>query len=376
MKKISEKISSVVASPPVAQGEFVARCEQFLWERHGARCWLTPSATAGLELSMLALDLRPGDEVVIPSFSFPSCSNAVLLRGATPVYVDIDPLTLNLDPSLVFAALTPRTKALVALHYAGVSCDMGALRSLCSAHDIAIVEDAAQCVGAWSLTGDFGVLSFHATKNVECGEGGALFCSPQWVERVERLRNCGFIQGPKRWVEVGQSCLLGEPAARALWASLERVDELNEHRRRIWGLYSRRVKAVVKASVVGNGHIFWMLAFNRDGLIARLKAEGIAAASHYEAAHLCPPAVRARRSGSLVVSEHVASHIVRLPTDVSETEALRIVGVVNSLLIGESHETVTGKAGFDGRDSVADGLAQGNIRRVETASGEQVSPAR
>lgn len=285
---------------------------------------------------MRLLGIGPGDEVILPAYSFPSCSNAVILAGATPVYVDVRRDTLNLDELLVYRAITRKTRAVMALHYAGVDCDMGVLASLCRAHDLKLIEDAAQCVGAWKLKGDVGCMSFHATKNVGCGEGGAIFAKPEFIARLDVLRDCGLGRGANgertTWSAVGYSALLGEPSAAVLLEELNRVEELNAARRAAWRVYSSRIGWKFKARQIGNGHIFWLLAPDRDALITKLRGLGIRACSHYENAYETEPGRRYGRDCGSGVASVVARSILRLPTNVSVDEAGEIAGVVNHIL--------------------------------------------
>ena len=253
--------------------------EQWLAEHCGGRSFLTPSCTASLELSC-RLVLSPGDEVIVPSFSFPSCSNAVILAGGVPVYVDIDPQTLSLSD--FSKSITPRTKAVMPLHYAGVSCDE--VLELARPHGLWVIEDAAQCIGNWKLSGDLGCISFHSTKNVECGEGGALVVSPRLVEEAELMIDCGTTKAKYRrgesdgydWLGVGTSCLLSPYLRERLMEQFLRVQEITDRRVRAWRVYNKLINAF-KASKEGNGHIFWFLTRKQREVIEKLRKVGVKA---------------------------------------------------------------------------------------------------
>jgi dTDP-4-amino-4,6-dideoxygalactose transaminase len=249
---------AVAAGHLSGNGAFTRRCERWLEERIGsARAVLTPSCTAALEMAAILLDLGPGDEVVMPSFTFVSTANAFALRGATPVFVDVRPDTLTIDVDLARAACTDRTRAIVPVHYAGVGCDMDDLCSLAEARGIALVEDAAQGILATESgrplgsRGALAALSFHETKNVMCGEGGALLVNEaHLVERAEIVQEKGtdrrrFFRGQVdkyTWVDVGSSYLLSDLSAAFLWAQLEDAERITAHRIEIWNSIRRRVR--------------------------------------------------------------------------------------------------------------------------------------
>lgn len=229
------------------------RCQALLLAlTHGCRAMLTHSCTGALEMAALLARVGPGDEVIMPSFTFASTAVAFALRGAMPVFVDIDPQTLNIDPSLAADAITPRTKALVPVHYAGVGCDMDRLTRIAREHDLILIEDAAQGIGAsihgraLGTLGDLGTLSFHETKTVSCGEGGALLLNdPRWIERAEYLHEKGtnrlsFRRGEVdqyTWMDLGSSFLMSDFTAALLADQLEHVAEIIDARRAIWDAY-------------------------------------------------------------------------------------------------------------------------------------------
>jgi dTDP-4-amino-4,6-dideoxygalactose transaminase len=326
-----------------AGGSFSARCERWLAETTGAeRALLTHSCTAALEAAALLGGFGPGDEVIVPSFTFVSTAAAFALRGATPVFVDIEPETLNLDPALVEAALTPATRGIAAVHYAGVGCRMDQLCVLASNHGLALIEDAAQGLmasrdgRALGSFGDLGALSFHETKNVTCGEGGALLINdPELVERAEIIWDKGtnrrrFERGEVdryTWVDLGSSLGAGAVTAAFLWAQLERAEEITARRLEVWDRYheafedleaaGRLRRPVIPAGCRHNGHMYYLLlpdARGRDEFIAEMRREGILAVFHYVPLHSSPAgAALGRAAGGLEVTDDVSARLVRLP---------------------------------------------------------------
>ena len=323
-------------------GPFTARARRWLEARHPGRdALLVHSGTAALELAALLLDLREGDEVIMPSFTFTSTANAIALRGAVPVFVDVDERTLNLDPDAARAAITERTRAIVVVHYAGIAADMDAFAALARAHGLALVEDAAQALGAtWrgqplGAIGDLGCLSFHATKNIAAGECGALLLPPRFLERAEIVREKGtdrsrFLRGAVdkyTWRAVGSSYLPADPVAALLCGQLEHCDEITNDRRASWWHYHAALepleaRGVLRRPVVPpeaelNGHIYFVQCRSqaaRDSLIAALDQAGIQATFHYQPLHESPAGQRvARVHGSLERTERAAHALVRLP---------------------------------------------------------------
>lgn len=324
-------------------GDFTRRSERWLESRLGThRAILTPSCTAALEMAAILCEVGPGDEVVMPSYTFVSTANAVALRGGVPVFVDIRPDTMNMDEGLAEAAITARTKAIFAVHYAGTMCDMGRLGELARARGVKLVEDAAQALLSSrdgrnaGTAGDLGCLSFHSTKNVTCGEGGALLVNdPALAARAEVIHEKGtdrsrFLRGEVdkySWRDVGSSFVPSEVTAAFLLAQLERADAIGRERHRIWDAYHRglaRLEAegllrrqAVPAGCEGNAHIFFLLARTpeeRTALLAHLRDRGIAATFHYVPLHSAPAGLRlGRSSGGLPVTESLADRLVRLP---------------------------------------------------------------
>jgi dTDP-4-amino-4,6-dideoxygalactose transaminase len=271
--------------------------------------------------------IKPGDEVIMPSFTFPSAANAVILRGGVPVFVDSRMDTLNIDEERIEEAITPKTKAILPIHYAGVVANMERINQIADSHGLWVIEDAAQAIGNWKVTGHVGCLSFHETKNIKCGEGGALVVrDPQLVEKFEIARDCGTTKAKWRrgetstwdWISVGQSALMSEHCAKVLEPQLENLDEITESRLRVWDIYNDWIESSPRA----NGHIYWFLAKDRKRLKESL---GISLSSHYEAAHLTDTGrLYGRVGGAIVNAQEIASRITRPPMNVTPVEALDI----------------------------------------------------
>ena len=324
-------------------GPFTRRCNAWLEADVGCRqALLTHSCTAAMEMAAMLFDLRPDDEVIMPSFTFVSTANAAVLRGAVPVFVDIRPDTLNIDERLVEAAITERTKAIFVVHYAGVGCAMDEIMEIARRHGLFVLEDAAQGSAArydgrpLGSIGHLGAMSFHETKNLISGEGGALLINDErFVDRAHILREKGtnrtrFLQGrvdKYTWVDVGSSYLPSELNAAFLMAQFEKVDAIQQARHRIWDRYHRALAALdhegllVRPTVPQicspNAHIYYVLmptAEGRSELLRRTKAAGIGAVFHYVPLHNAPAGLRyARQHGPLPVTEDLSARLVRLP---------------------------------------------------------------
>jgi dTDP-4-amino-4,6-dideoxygalactose transaminase len=324
-------------------GPFTKRCHALLEQVLGAsRVLLTTSCTHALEMAALLLDIAPGDEVVCPAFTFVSSINAFALRGAVPRFVDIRPDTLNLDEQLLEAAITPRTKAILVVHYAGVGCDMESIMRIAERHRLPVVEDNAHGLfGTYRgrPLGSFGALStlsFHETKNLTCGEGGALVINDaRFVARAEILREKGtnrsrFFRGEidrYTWVDVGSSYLPSDLLAAYLWAQLEARDEIQRRRLEIWDGYARELAAWAMARQVQlptvpedctqPGHLFYLLLPSlkaRTAFIQTLRSQQILTVFHYQPLHLSEMGQRyGGRAGQCPVTEAVADRLVRLP---------------------------------------------------------------
>ena len=346
-------------------GHFSKQCEKWLVERLGvARALLTHSCTAALEMAAILADLAPGDEVIMPSFTFVSTANAVVLRGATPVFVDIRPDTLNIDERAVEAAITPRTKAIFVVHYAGVCAEMDPLREIAAAHRLLLIEDAAQALlssyrGRPAGTfGDLACFSFHASKNLVSGEGGALVTSESALaRRAEIVREKGtnrsqFLLGlvdKYTWVDIGSSYLPSELVAAFLLPQLEAATAITADRRATWAFYHAALadlesqdigvrRPVIPEHCEHNGHLYYLLLPNRarrDDLIAALRAQGIDAPFHYIPLHSSDAGRRFGRAvGNLRFTDDLSQRLVRLPlwNDMHQ-ECERVIACVQSLLL-------------------------------------------
>lgn len=324
-------------------GPFTARCHRRLEERSGAaRVLLTHSCTAALEMAALLLDLAPGDEIIMPSFTFVSTANAFVLRGAVPVFIDIRPDTLNMDERLIEAAITPRTRAIVPVHYAGVGCEMDQILAVAERHHLAVVEDAAQGFRstykgrALGSLGDFGTYSFHETKNIISGEGGCLLINrPQLAARAEIIREKGTdrsrcLRGEVdkySWQEVGSSFLPGELIAAFLWGQMEEADAITDARLAIWRYYHDSLEALEKSGLLRrpiipaecrhNAHMYYVLiapGIDRQAVLGYLKSRGIGAVFHYVPLHSAPGGRRyGRTQGALPQTDELSERLIRLP---------------------------------------------------------------
>jgi dTDP-4-amino-4,6-dideoxygalactose transaminase len=303
---------------------------------------MTHSCTGALEMCALLSQVGPGDEVIMPSFTFSSTANAFVLRGATPVFVDVDAETLNLDPVAVAGAVTEHTRVVVAVHYGGIGCDMAALGEICRVHGLLLVEDAAQCIGATldgralGTIGELGALSFHETKNVSCGEGGALLVNDERLAgRAEILQEKGtdrqrFARGEVdryTWVDVGSSFLMSDVTAALLAEQLERVAQITAARLELWEAYHAALaplqeagvlrRPVVPAGAAHNAHLYRVMLADRparDAVIAALAADRISAYFHYVPLHSAPAGRQfGRTHGSMQVTDRAADTLLRLP---------------------------------------------------------------
>ena len=324
-------------------GSFTRRCHRWLEGQVGCRkALLTHSCTAALDMAALLADLQPGDEVILPSFTFVSTANAFVLRGAVPVFVDIRPDTLNLDESLVEAAVTSRTRVVVPVHYAGVGCALEAIEAIASRHRLLVIEDAAQGLlasyrgrplGSW---GQLAAVSFHETKNVISGEGGALLVNDErFIERAEILREKGtnrsrFFRGEVdkyTWVDLGSSYLPGELIAAFLYAQLKEAEAITRRRRALWERYheaftqlEREEKArrpFVPPDCEHNAHMYYLLlptAEARERLMGRLREDGIQTVFHYVPLDSSPAGRRfGRVHGPMTHTQSISSRLMRLP---------------------------------------------------------------
>ena len=370
VEKSAEYMRQAMANMHLSgDGPFTKECQALLETQLGAaQVLLTTSCTDALEMSALLLDLQPGDEVIVPAFTFVSTVNAFVLRGVRPVFADIRPDTLNLDEQLLEKLITPRTRAIVPVHYAGIGCELDVIGRIASRHGIAVVEDNAHgLMGKYRgrYLGTFGALatqSFHETKNFSCGEGGALIVNePQFIERAEILREKGtnrsrFYRGQVdkySWVDLGSSFLPSDLLAAFLLAQLEERRWIQARRRRIWETYAERLDAWARAAAVRLPtvpphceqayHLFYLLMptlEQRQMLIAHLAQRGIASVFHYLPLHLSEMGHRfGGRAGDCPITEAVSDRLLRLPfyTDLTETDQSRAIEAVCCFQEWRSH---------------------------------------
>jgi dTDP-4-amino-4,6-dideoxygalactose transaminase len=324
-------------------GPFTKLCHQRLEERIGcAKALLTHSCTGALEMSALLANILPGDEVIMPSYTFTSTATAFVLRGGVPVFVDIRADTLNIDETLIEAAITPRTKAIVPVHYAGVSCEMDVILAIAKRHGLMVIEDAAQGFASTyrgrplGALGTMGCLSFHETKNIISGEGGALLVNDAHLaERAEVIREKGtnrsaFFRGDVdkyTWVDLGSSFLPGELIAAFLWAQLQQGDDITRRRLEIWNHYHAALaeaeqrgllrRPIVPAECVHNAHMYYVLLPSlaaRTEVIRRMRAQSVMPVFHYVPLHSSPAGQRfARVCGPMAHTDDLSSRLLRLP---------------------------------------------------------------
>jgi dTDP-4-amino-4,6-dideoxygalactose transaminase len=344
---ISEALSRVGRG---CEKKYIKLCEDSLSAMHSpAKALVTHSCTAAMELATLLVALKPGDEVIMPSFTFASTANAVALRGGVPVFVDIRPDTLNIDETRVEAAITTRTRAIFVVHYAGVACEMDALLEVARRRGLALVEDAAQAFGATyrgkalGSLGDFGAISFHETKNVVSGEGGCLLIKdPNHLDRALMGRDKGtnraaFHEGRVThysWSDLGSAYTMPEVTAAFLYAQLGKAEWITARRLHLWNRYHRLLQPLAEAGQVQlptvpdgcmhNGHIYYVLSpskSSRDALMRSLNEAGVGASFHYIPLHVSPAGRRYGRAPEpLVHTEDCAGRILRLPLFPSLTE--------------------------------------------------------
>lgn len=324
-------------------GPFTKKCQDILAEQLGAaRVLITHSCTAALEMAAILANIEPGDEVIMPSYTFVSTANAVVLRGGVPVFVDIRPDTLNMDETLVEAAITTRTKAISVVHYAGIACEMDPIMEIAKSHGLTVMEDAAQGIEATyrgqplGVIGDFGAISFHETKNVICGEGGALVIrDPEFAARAETIWEKGtnraqFMRGHAdkyTWVDIGSSFLPSEFIAAVLLTQLQDSDGITARRLTSWQRYHDGFAALERSGHVRrpwfpdhvrhNGHLYYLLLpdnQSRDALIEHMNKRSIQAVFHYIPLHSAPAGLKyGRVARDMRVTDEMASRLVRLP---------------------------------------------------------------
>ena len=354
-------IREAIAGAHIAgDGVFSRRCQAWLEGQVGCvKALLTHSCTGALEMAALLVSIAPGDEVIMPSFTFVSTANAFVLRGAVPVFVDIRPDTLNIDERGIAAALTPRTRAVVPVHYAGVCCEMDEIAALARAHNLLVIEDAAQALGstykgrAAGRLGDLAATSFHETKNVTSGEGGALLVNaPALAARAEIIRDKGtnrgrFLRGEidkYTWVDVGSSFVPSELAAAFLWAQMEAAGAITERRLEIWDWYyaafealesrGRLRRPIVPEHCRHNAHMFYAIVPDRETrtrLLDALNAAGVNAVFHYVPLHSSVAGRRfGRTTGDLPHTDGLSGRLIRFPLwiGMEQSHVARIVRMV------------------------------------------------
>jgi dTDP-4-amino-4,6-dideoxygalactose transaminase len=329
-------------------GMFTKKCNEWLEARTGAnKALLTHSCTAALEMAALLADIQPGDEVIMPSYTFVSTANAFVLRGGVPVFVDIRPDTLNLDETKIEQAITLRTKAIVPVHYAGVGCEMDVIMEIAERYGLLVIEDAAQGIMSTyngkplGAIGHLGAYSFHETKNIISGEGGALLVNdPRFIERAEIIREKGtnrsrFFRGEVdkyTWVDCGSSYLPSELVAAFLYAQIDEAAQITASRIRLWNMYHEHFadlegrgllrRPIVPANCVHNAHMYYILLDDestRAVVISKLKEEGIHSVFHYVPLHSSPMGMRAGRiSGSMENTDNISDRVLRLPLWIGE----------------------------------------------------------
>ncbi len=344
-------------------GSYTKLCNQWIEQRTGTtKALLTHSCTAGLEMAALLAEVGPGDEIIMPSYTFVSTANAFVLRGAVPVFVDVRPDTLNLDERRIEEAITDKTRAIVPVHYAGVGCEMDAIMAIAARHKLLVIEDAAQAVMSsykgrpLGAIGDMGAISFHETKNVISGEGGALMVNNgRFLERAEIIREKGtnrtqFFRGQVdkyTWVDVGSSYLPGEIIAAFLWAQFEEADALTRRRLAMWDTYhqwfaeaekaGKLRRPVVPAHCTHNAHMYYILLpdlARRTSVIEKLKAAAIQSVFHYIPLHSAPAGRKfARAHGEMMVTDDIADRLLRLPMYAGlEARQIEVIRAVLSVL--------------------------------------------
>lgn len=360
--KETEYMKAAIDSHKICgDGEFTKRCNAWIEEHTGtAKALLTTSGTQALEMAALLSDIQPGDEVILPSYTFVSTANAFVLRGAKLVFVDIRPDTMNIDEKLIEDAITDKTRAIVPVHYAGVGCEMDTIMDIAKRHNLVVVEDAAQGVNAFykgralGSIGDYGCFSFHETKNYSMGEGGAILINrPEQIEDAEIIREKGtdrsrFFRGQVdkyTWVNIGSSFLPSDINAAYLMAQLEMADEINENRLQSWARYNEGLQDLAKEGVIElpyipeecahNAHMFYIKTKDmeeRKALISYLKERDIAAVFHYVPLHSAPAGLRfGRFHGEDRYTTKESERLLRLPMyyNLLESDQQKVIDAVH-----------------------------------------------
>lgn len=357
---------SVLSGHTSGDGEFSKKCQELFEQTFLAKkTLLTTSCTSALEMTALLCELKPGDEVIVPSYTFVSTVNAFILRGVTPIFIDIRPDTKNIDENLIEQLITHKTKAIVPVHYAGVACEMDTINKIAKQNNLFVIEDAAQGVNAkyknqyLGTLGDMGAYSFHETKNYICGEGGALVINKEeFIERAEILREKGtnrsqFFRGQVdkyTWVDVGSSYVLSDLLAAFLYAQLEYMTDINTKRKNIYLNYYNSFKPLADKGLIelpiipeyceSNFHMFYILlkdVHQRTALIAYLKSYKIHAVFHYVPLHSSPMGEKlgCKKAGLLPVTENVSERLLRLPFyyELTELDIERVSQKITDFLL-------------------------------------------
>ena len=360
--EVTNIMSLLSSSHFSGNGNFTSKCHDLLEDKIDCKkALLTHSCTAALEMSALLMNTQPGDEIIMPSYTFVSTANAFALRKGRPVFIDIRPDTLNIDENLIEQAITAKTKAIVVVHYAGVASEMNTILEIAKKHNIPVIEDAAQGIMAkykgtpLGSMGTFGCLSFHETKNIHCGEGGAILINDKkYIERAEVIREKGtnrskFLLGQVdkyKWVDIGSSYLPGELTAAFLAKQLEHAEEITQKRLNVWNKYHEifqdleNTEKVRRPSIPRecshNGHLYYLLLSkknDRDRVLQKMNQMGVNAVFHYQPLHSSPAG---KKYGDtpipLPVTEDVSERLIRLPMWVGFNDHERVRDVLNRVL--------------------------------------------
>ena len=371
-----EYIKQAIAKNKLSgNGKFTQKCQTWLEKHIGCyKALLTHSCTAALEMSAILADINPGDEVIMPSYTFVSTANAFVLRGGVPVFVDIRPDTLNIDETKIEQAITNKTKAIVPVHYGGVACEMDAIMAIARKHNLLVIEDAAQGIASFyknrplGSIGHLAALSFHDTKNVISGEGGALLINaPELIERAEIIWEKGtnrsqFFRGEVdkySWVDVGSSYLPSEISAAFLWAQLEIAEVITQKRLDAWHYYDRvwqklemleKLRCpIIPPECQHNGHLYYLLLADletRTTLIEKLKQQGIGAVFHYVPLHSSIAGKKfGRVAGEMDVTNYIAERLLRLPmfADIEANQMRIITDAISQFFAVSRREIITQK---------------------------------
>lgn len=340
-KELSNIAEAHLQGQLAGDGTFTKRCQSWLEHQGAIKALLTHSCTAALEMAAMLCELEPGDEVIMPSYTFVSTANAFVLRGAVPVFVDIRADTLNINELLIEEAITARTRAIVVVHYAGIACEMDTIMAIASRYGLMVIEDAAQgCMSTYhgkalGTIGDLGCLSFHETKNIISGEGGALLVNrPELIERAEIIREKGtnrskYFRGEidkYTWTDLGSSFLPGEIIAAFLWAQMQEAQDITQRRLDIWNRYDRSLshhQQVLRTPMIPfecehNAHMYYVIhtgSEERENIIMGLKQHGVHGVFHYVPLHTSVFGQKVGRTHAdkLPVTDFIADRLIRLP---------------------------------------------------------------